>query len=92
MSEITFPAWVTEHVSTEQEKASAIMEYKIRLLALNHNRTASLPRLAEAMGVAHIVLYTAIERGDFTAAMATQMEKTLGRDLAPKENFCSLLG
>ena len=81
------PAWVMPH-ETPESVDRAKLAFLLRLAALYHNGTGSLSELSLGLGMSDSVLHMAIKRGsNVTGEVAVAIERTLGRDLFPRELF-----
>lgn len=89
MNKIQYPKWITESRESDDERASARMEYLIRRAAVEHNREGNIVQLAAALGVTPQAFYASIARGSMTLQLATAMELLLGSHIAPKYELAS---
>lgn len=88
-----YPDWVHEpQGQTEQQARKKRLVYLVRRAALHIDGRGSYSALAEKLGLCHSTFCIYIDRGRFSAATATAIEKLVGRELAPHELLMDPLG
>ena len=90
---MNYPAWVhlPEGLSEDQIRKNRLI-FLVRRAALQIDGRGSYRALAEALGLAHSTFCIYIDRGEFTATVATSVEKLVGRDFAPHELLMNPMG
>lgn len=81
-----FPQWVDEQ-QNDQAKATARLRYMMATIAAKRTGRGTLRQFAKLVGIDHSTLAYSVKRGSCTPAVATKIEDTLGREVAPNENF-----
>ncbi len=79
------PSWLAETPDIDRPKAN--IRFLLSLAEVYCQHRGNAKQLAEVCGIERSTLYGARERGSVTADMALRIEKALGRDLFPWENF-----
>lgn len=88
-----YPDWVHQPVGqSEQMARKKRLTYIVRRAALQVDGRGSYSALAEKLGLCHSTFCIYIDRGRFSAATATAIEKLVGRELAPHELLMNPLG
>lgn len=82
-----YPQWAISPLIPEQDQSALKISYLIRRAALHHNKSASIPQMAFALGVAPDTLYASM-RGNVTPLLAQSIENLVGRAVVTREDLC----
>lgn len=87
-----YPDWVNQQGLDEKQIRKNRLIFLVRRAALHVDGRGSYKALAEKLGLCHSTFCIYIDRGRFTASVATAIERLIGRELAPHELLMDPMG
>jgi len=78
------PTWVNDPTLSDEDRQKQLLNFRLRLAALHHNKHASVTKLSVAAGYSEDYLATAITRGKLRLKAELAIRQIVGNEAFPE--------